>query len=420
MAAGGVVELDVLVSDPVLLNAGVFNLWLQGDTMDQALKSRYTLEISTQLTTAVIVSDTADQYQLFAILEHYLHNPRYLASQSIVPLAPSLQQTLLDRYYSFDDAVVRELLGKKLSARVRKDLDDVSEKADVSLQNCRRQFDNIKRISRAVEDADGGLEENIQANFLLSPETTRKYARIVFLCGNRFETNKKKLSPLTFSDFMQFAAVMMENWTVKGAPPGEDLDPNFLRDLRELRGVLTNDKDVLVEQRRFVQQDMIQGNATLSATVTETSSSLTALGGLSNRSLPGVGLGGSQSNLAPASVVASPWARMGVEERSALFERKMFPLFKTLLRNLFAIASGLSQSKELRDIFIDLLEKFVEPCREADWTVAELEAFLSSTMRSFDHLETVSRAVRSRYQLVYRRYLVVVSLCTTRMLKQVL
>ena len=43
------------------------------------------------------------------------------------------------RYYQFDDAVIREILGKKLSSRNRKDLDDVNEKTKVSLRSCRRQ-----------------------------------------------------------------------------------------------------------------------------------------------------------------------------------------------------------------------------------------------------------------------------------------
>jgi hypothetical protein len=43
----------------------------------------------------------------------------------------------LYRYYEFDDAVIRELLGKKLSSRHRKDLDEVSEKTSLLLKSCR-------------------------------------------------------------------------------------------------------------------------------------------------------------------------------------------------------------------------------------------------------------------------------------------
>ena len=39
--------------------------------------------------------------------------------------------------YDFDDTVMREILGKKLSSRQRKDLDEVSEKLNVNLKSCR-------------------------------------------------------------------------------------------------------------------------------------------------------------------------------------------------------------------------------------------------------------------------------------------
>ena len=44
------------------------------------------------------------------------------------------------RYYEFDQSVMREMLGKKLSSTDRKNLDDVSEKTQVQLKSCQRQF----------------------------------------------------------------------------------------------------------------------------------------------------------------------------------------------------------------------------------------------------------------------------------------
>lgn len=43
----------------------------------------------------------------------------------------------LSRFYALDDSVVREIIGKKLSGRNRKDLDDVEEKTSVLLRSCR-------------------------------------------------------------------------------------------------------------------------------------------------------------------------------------------------------------------------------------------------------------------------------------------
>lgn len=45
----------------------------------------------------------------------------------------------LRRYYAFDNAFVREVLGKKLSKGTKKDLDDISAKTGITLKSCRRQ-----------------------------------------------------------------------------------------------------------------------------------------------------------------------------------------------------------------------------------------------------------------------------------------
>lgn len=41
------------------------------------------------------------------------------------------------RYYDFDDAVMRELIGKKPSSKNRKELDDVCDKTGVLIRSCR-------------------------------------------------------------------------------------------------------------------------------------------------------------------------------------------------------------------------------------------------------------------------------------------
>ena len=45
----------------------------------------------------------------------------------------------------------------------------------------------------------------------------RKYAAIVFLLLNRFETNKRKLNYVTFDDFYHCSFAMMQYWSC--APP---------------------------------------------------------------------------------------------------------------------------------------------------------------------------------------------------------
>lgn len=58
----------------------------------------------------------------------------------LVQWPQSVRQNFINKYFTFDDAVVRELVCKKLSSsKIRKDLDDISEKLQIELSSCRRQ-----------------------------------------------------------------------------------------------------------------------------------------------------------------------------------------------------------------------------------------------------------------------------------------
>lgn len=143
----------------------------------------------------------------------------------------------------------RELLGKKLSSKYRKDLDEISERTNIRLKSCRRQFDNIKRIQKAIEEAQSGsIIKSIQREFLLSEELARKYCAIVFIAGQRFETTKKKLQYLNFMDFYECSQAIMNSWTYsyhqQSVEIEEEMDKEFLLDLRELRCLFDKEKEI--------------------------------------------------------------------------------------------------------------------------------------------------------------------------------
>ena len=145
--------------------------------------------------------------------------------------------------------------GKKLSARNRKELDDVSDKTDTGIKSCRRQFDNIKRVYKMVEDMAGNLCQNIQTHFLLPNELVKKYAAIVYIANNRFETNKRKLQYLQFSDFLHCSNEIMNNWSCnnldcKYEETSMEMDREFLHYLRDLRILL--EKDIFDEHKLLV------------------------------------------------------------------------------------------------------------------------------------------------------------------------
>jgi hypothetical protein len=293
---------------------------------------------------------------MFETMEHFLHRPRSFMDQYFIfALPPHIKKHLIEKYYSFDESVVRELLGKRLTSRSRKDLDDVAEKTKVPLHSCRRQFDNLKRIYKKVEDLQGDLITNIQTKFLLNLDVASSYSYILFMTENRIDTTKKKLSFMYFRDFEYCASVFMKYWT--DSLHHEDIDENLAQDLRDLKTTLSVDKNL---PDQFVQ-------------------------------------------LLPTT--------------SALDRERVYLLHKIMFRNILQIGSTLSQ-KEFRDIFIALMEKIVEPIFNAgDITVDQFEFFFQHLSCSFTSVESFKPAFRERYHKSWSRLIDGIKLSCVRMMR---
>ncbi|XP_058867773.1 fibroblast growth factor (acidic) intracellular binding protein a isoform X1 [Acipenser ruthenus] len=304
----------------------------------------------------VLESDTMDHYRTFQMTERLLHNPSKLVNQLLFQIPPHRQNMLIERYYAFDEAFVREVLGKKLSKGTKKDLDDVSAKTGITLKSCRRQFDNFKRVFKVVEEMKGPLVENIHQNFLLSDRLARDYAAIVFFANSRFETGKKKLQYLTFEDFAFCAEQLIQNWTLGAVDSmvedmDVDLDKEFLQDLKDLK-VLITDKDMMDQHKSLV---------------------CTALRG-----------------------------------KLQVFS-EMEGSFKNLSRGLVNIAGKLMNNKDVRDLFIDLVEKFIEPCKSDKWSLNDVRLFLTQ------HTNSVRALDAFKHQAVWERYMRVIQSCILKM-----
>ncbi|KAG1685110.1 Acidic fibroblast growth factor intracellular-binding protein [Nymphon striatum] len=293
------VEVDVFVGSNSIIDFDIYQIWLDGHSANDAVQILIQRGIDQQcsfhITSDMIMSDVQDHYVMFQLLEKYLQNPTKFGEQWTFQLDDSAQKMLIRKYYEFKDEVVREILGKKLSSRNRKDLDEVSEKTNVTLKSCRRQFDNIKRVFKAVEEIPGCLMQNIQQTFLLPDNLGREYSALVFIANQRFETNKKKLHYVTFKDFLNCA-----NLIIKKCDMDVDIDRVFLRDLREMKSLL--DRENIEEYKNLVFQDLQDKVSTKIMSDIDTN-------------------------------------------------------FKNISRTFVNIAYGLNHSKEVRDIFIDLVDK---------------------------------------------------------------
>ena len=108
-------------------------------------------------------------FRLFAMLESaLLATPQKSGGQAhhlgcFQFVDGTTKQRLIEAYYSLDGVLCREILGKKLSSRLRKELDEISEKTNLHLKSCRRQFDNIKRVYKVIEEMPGHYVKNIES-----------------------------------------------------------------------------------------------------------------------------------------------------------------------------------------------------------------------------------------------------------------
>jgi len=100
-----------------------------------------------------LLSEIISQYRIFSNLRPLLEHPREFSTRNascLIPLVPSVRKEMIEMYYNFDEAVIREFLGKKISSKaIIKDLDLVSEKTNVSMSSVRRQVRNFNFIQFA-------------------------------------------------------------------------------------------------------------------------------------------------------------------------------------------------------------------------------------------------------------------------------
>ena len=150
-------EVDVFLTNYTIVDPEIYQLWIEGYTYQEAVHYLKVKGIERKwgVTLDLVASDVQDHYRSYALLERLLSTPSKLCEQPSFQLDTQTQAILIEKYYSLDDEVAREILGKKLSSRYRKDLDEVAEKTCVKLKSCRRQFDNVKRIYKVVEEMPG-------------------------------------------------------------------------------------------------------------------------------------------------------------------------------------------------------------------------------------------------------------------------
>eukprot|EP00698_Gefionella_okellyi_P017270 TRINITY_DN502_c0_g2_i1.p1 TRINITY_DN502_c0_g2~~TRINITY_DN502_c0_g2_i1.p1 ORF type:complete len:365 (+),score=39.65 TRINITY_DN502_c0_g2_i1:62-1156(+) len=348
------VRVDFVLTDPPLLDHNVFDLWRTGVTANDAARVIASAESDfSQSEVQLLSRDVEDSYHMFRVLAEDLDQPAAkLAKQQLFQLSQQDIQFIVDSYYYLDENFAREVAGRKIGSKIRKEVDEISQRTRISLLSCRRQFDNLRCVLRTVMDnPTSNLLEAVRSLFLLSRPLAEKYSHLIFLCYHRFETNKRRLSSLKFADWDYFASVLMKQWTEPSPsdPLGIELSPVFTNELRDLKTLLN--KDVLQTYRPLV------------------------MGYLTT----------------PLPVVDSK--------------------FVVIVRGWLSVGATLSSSTNLRDFFVNLLEQVYAPIRALGLAIAETELLVNALIATFDNVQTLSSRHRQRYAKTWARFLHGMRLC---------
>eukprot|EP00041_Stephanoeca_diplocostata_P037980 m.1464721 g.1464721 ORF g.1464721 m.1464721 type:complete len:374 (-) comp25135_c0_seq8:4829-5950(-) len=354
--------MEVWIRDPEEINNAVFDLWLRGKSYEDAAARRRDVE---GFSPRIVLQDTMDQYRVYRILQEFLQNPSKLGTQNIISTTPEVRRHLIARYYSFDERFMLEIAGKQLSSRLRKDLDDVSENTGISLVSCRRQFDNLRRVFRRVEDQPGQLHDLIASKFMLEPTLAHIYAQLVFICNNRLSLDKKNLTGMPLEPFLRCSQEFMSRWTswgIQGTTDSDDqdMDRKFLQELRELKPAMMS-KDVFDELTILFLRQVSQER---------------------DREAEDSGSG----------------------HRRSISTSPVTAIFHVVVPSLLQIGAGLSHSRELRDIFEDLVDKVIAPLQSSACGTSDIDLLYNGLLQSYQQLSTLSPDLRTRFEPTLTRF----------------
>lgn len=358
--------VNIFVGNNLIIDFDIFTFWIEGFSVEESKEITLKRDPSLrEIKESIILQNIHDNYHIFGRLEQYLAEPPRLNEQLMFQISDEICEKLIEKYYGYDVIIMRELLCHKLTQRQRKDLDDISEKLGYRyrVKSCRRQFDNLKRIIRTIEEMKGPIIKNITENFCLPSNMAEHYSAFVFIARNQFEISKRKLSHLSLDDFIYCANMMMKNWSSNSHDSDSDMNRDFLIDLKDLK--IFTERDILDDHKKLVSMSMTKQ-------------------------------------------LATPYSS---DNRRA---HKIDQNFKDLSKGLIEIAYALNHSKDMRDLFVDLIELFIEPCRENDLSKNEVKIFLEEYRNRAHLLHDICRE-NPKCLSVFDRYITTISNCILKM-----
>ena len=223
---------NVCVLLPPVIDVQSFSLWLSGLSPQVAAERIIKIDFEDQFhsvdseTTQLYKEETVDRFRNYTLLENSLKTPRLLRRNRYLPSSTFFEAQKIDlvsKYYSFDPAFSVIFLGRKLTNKFQKDLDDVRDEVGVPLRSVRRQFGNLRRIFDFYDDVGDSVmvttQTLLEIEFLLPEHLSRAYSCALFLLVHRFQLqiSKKKYQLLTWEDCCFVAEQIMLHWLQRPA-----------------------------------------------------------------------------------------------------------------------------------------------------------------------------------------------------------
>jgi hypothetical protein len=314
-------SLSVFSFSPEPIDAHLVDLWVSGLSVGLAsLRRLHEMQVADDAQLRELVElDTEDNFRLFEELRPSLEDP--WSFRPLYDIAPSSRLLLSGKFYSFDDLVVRELLGRKLTSRARKDMDEVSEATGFLRPSCARQFDNLRRLFDACDETTfqvpkphASMAGMLTSQFNLPLVLATRYSNILWLLYHRFNVHpsKKKNAFLDLASLEYCAEALRGAWCVERANGVEEdafspfeIDPQVIAKMKDIKTRL--------------------------------------------------GAGGAANEVWAHCRAGLPWDA----SRTSRLEQR----FRAWFRAVLNLASGVAQGK-LRDLFEDVVLGLVEPLVE--------------------------------------------------------
>jgi hypothetical protein len=390
---------NVCLLSPPSFDAQSFSLWVSGFSPSLAGKQRCKIDLGDRYGNdpehlsilRLYCEETLDCFRTYQMLVKSFEIPRKLHGNAFMaPFTQKQRAELVSKYYGFESTVMRAFLGRKLTNKFRKDLGDVVETCGIPLRSVRRQFDNLRRLFDRIDDVGDNvkllLQEFLELDFMLPGHLSRSYACAVFLLTHRFqlEISKKKYQLLTWEDCSyvaeQIMRLLLKSPVLRDGNVLPPTNESFLDDKTYHLHVF-NDKPSVNNRRGVLDLD-----------------------------------GQLLADLRDIKSIFN--ARCVVDEYVELIKNKTDSKVKALrllVKNLFRIAVGLSQAKEFRDFFEDVLDDICVPLKGLQ--PEDIDHLFQCVVVCLPQVSQVKVLDRPAFLKSWERYVTLMSSAAIRLVK---